>query len=106
MKCITLYLIEYIETDLSITKDMISTTSFINLNKSINSINSLCDLNLNNITSALNWDELVYSLASDFVSVNVTPNIILTVSVTFLSPTAGVKPFTIRFNFMTTITLV
>lgn len=99
-------IIKYIESDLSITKDMISTTSFINLNKIINSIRNLCDLNLSNITSALNWNELVHSLSSNFGNKNVTPEIMLTVSVMFLSPTDGVKPIIIKFNYITTITLV
>ena len=64
------------------------------------------NLNLTNITCSLNWDEVVQTLTAEFGDVTVTPAVLLTVSVVFLSPTTGVKPVIIKFNYLTTITLV
>jgi hypothetical protein len=99
-------IIKYIESDLSITKDMISTCSFINLNKLINSIDTLYDINLTNVTCSLNWSDIVKTFKAYLPNTSVTPKSLLSVSVVFASPTEGVKPVVVKFNYLTTITLV
>ena len=76
------------------------------ISKIINSIDTLCDLNLNNINSSLTWSEVVQTLLSEFGNVTATPPVILTISVIFVSPTAGVKPVVIKFNYLTSISLL
>jgi hypothetical protein len=98
-------IITNIENDLNITQDMFTPCSLINLNKLINSIRTIADLNLSNVTCSLSWSEIMLTLFAEFGNVTVTPPVILTVSVVFISPTQGVKPVIIKFNFLTTITL-
>ena len=92
--------------DLSITQNMISTNSLINLNKDLNSLLTLCDLSVSNVTNSLNWSDIVNTLIAEFgVDKDVSPPVILTVSVIFVTPTPNVNNTIIRFNFKTTVTL-
>jgi len=104
--CLIDAILQYIETDLGITKNMISSCSLITLNREINSLLTLCDLSVSNVSCSLNWSDIINTLKCEFGSqISVTPPLILIISVVFLSPTTEVHPIVVKFHFKTSITL-
>jgi len=95
--------------DLGVTKSMLSICSLINLNKEISSLKSLCDLTPSNVSCSLTWRDILTTLRAEFNSdTAVYPlvvDVILTVSVVFITPTEGVYPTIVRFNYKTQITI-
>ena len=95
--------------DLGVTKNMLSICSLINLNKEISSLKSLCDLTPSNVSCSLTWRDILTTLRAEFNSdTAVYPlvvDVILTVSVVFITPTEGVYPTIVRFNYKTQITI-
>lgn len=99
-------IIDHIESQLNIHKNMFSTISLIALNKDINSLQTLCDLNMSNITTSLKWSEIVTAIRNEFHDPTlVKADVILTVCVVFVTPTQGVKPLTVNFNYHTQVTI-
>lgn len=97
-------MLENIEEDLGINRNMFSYCTAINLNKEINSLTTLGSLSLGNISCSLSWPEVLRSVKYEPKSTPTEVDVILTVSVVFVTPTSGVFPTVIRFNYRTTIT--
>ena len=97
-------MLENIENDLAINRNMFSYCTTISLNKEINSLATLASLSLGNVSCSLSWNELLKSIKYEPKIVQTEVDVILTVSIIFVTPTAGVFPTVVRFNYRTTIT--
>lgn len=97
-------ILENIENDLGINRNMFSYCTTISLNKEINSLATLGNLSLGNISCSLSWNEVIRSIKYEPKTIPVDVDLMLTVSVIFVTPTAGVFPTVVRFNYRTTIT--
>ena len=105
--CLLDTIYNYIENDLNINRQMFSLCSLIALNKEISAIKSLC--NLGKPTCSLSWSQIKNTIATQFT---LNPNtltqsfpVTLTISVVFLTPTPGVHPVIVKFNYNTTVTI-
>ena len=99
-----------IEDDLGINRILFSPCTNIALNKQFGSIKSLCDLTQSGtIVCSMDWSEIVNSIKYEFDNVdpiNTNPNVVLTLSVVFTTPTTGVNATIIKFNFLTSVTIL
>ena len=95
--------------DLGVSKNMLSICSLINLNKEISSLKTLSDLTSSNVSCSLTWKEILDTLRARFNTESLVypllREVILTVSVVFITPTEGVSPTIVRFNYKTQITI-
>lgn len=97
-------IIKNIENDLGVSSAMFSPCTNISLNKEIQSIKSLCDLiQTGTIVCSMTWTDIVNSLRCQ--TVNNIANVILSLTVVFSNPTAGINATMIKFNFKTTVTV-
>jgi len=104
-------IIQNIENDLNMSRNLFTPSSNIALNKQLNAIKSLCDLmktcSYSNLCS-LSWADIVNTVRCKFNDLDpmpVSPSVILTLSVIFSSPTCGVEPTMVKFNYKTNITI-
>ena len=98
-----------IEADLGIVRTTLTPCSNIALNKQLNSIKTVCDLiKTSSILCSLTWEDIVNTVRYKFNDLDpmpLNPDVILTLSVVFASPTCGVHPTTLKFNYKTTINI-
>ena len=109
--CLIDVIMENIEHDLGVTSNMFSTCSLISLNSEINAIKTLCDLSISNVMCSLKWSDIVNTVRCVYDDTPGAPvptcaDVILTISVVFMTPTVGVQPTIIKFNYCTQVSLV
>jgi hypothetical protein len=102
-------IIENIENDLNMSRSLFTPCSNVALNKQLNAIKTLGDLikTSSNLCS-LPWSDIVNTVRCKFNDLDpmpVSPSVILTLSVVFSSPTSGVEPTMVKFNYKTQITI-
>ena len=106
--CLYDEIIKNIENDLGISSSMFSPCTNIALSKEINAIKTLCDLiQTGTIVCSLTWTDIMNIIKCESESEGVNPlTVILTLSVVFTNPTAGVNATILKFNFSVNITVL
>ena len=106
--CLYDEIIKNIENDLGISSSMFSPCTNIALIKEINAIKTLCDLiQTGTIVCSLTWTDIMNIIKCESESEGVNPlTVILTLSVVFTNPTAGVNATILKFNFSVNITVL
>jgi hypothetical protein len=102
-------IIQNIENDLGMSRNLLTPCSNIALNKQLNAIKTLSDLiKTSSILCSLSWSDIVNTVRSKFNDLDPmpkAPDVILTLSVVFSSPTSGIQPTMVKFNYKTSITI-
>lgn len=103
--CLYDEIIKNIENDLGISSSMFSPCTNIALAKDINGIKTLSDLiQSGTILCSLTWSDIMKIVKCENDGSNVV-NVILTLSVVFTNPTAGVNATIIKFNYNVNISV-
>ena len=102
-------IIQNIENDLNMSRNLFTPCSNIALNKQLNAIKTLGDLiKTSAILCSLSWADIVNTVKCKFDDLDPMPSapiVILTLSVVFSSSTSGVQPTMVKFNYKTNITI-
>jgi hypothetical protein len=100
-------ILDHVESDLGISRHMISTCSLITITKELNAIKTLCDLNSANVPCSLKWSDITQTLRNMYENSTIPDPVeaILTISVVFVTPNEGVSPTVVKFNYKINVSL-